>query len=124
MKKKIHKDSNILRIAEIDTAMKITSSEPRKKPEEIVATLFFIDEGERKLSVDFPRRPNTKQLMFSVLALIHTTLVYLDQECIAVLNRSLAEMNTIYDSGQHFSDMKSLTVIPTKVFISASKSGG
>ena len=74
------------------------------------------------MSVEFLRNPNTRQLMFSVLALIHTTLVYLDQECIAVLNRSLAEMNAIYDSGHSYSDMNNLTVIPTKVFISALKS--
>jgi hypothetical protein len=122
LEKNIHKDSNILRDAGIDTAAKLVSSEPPNKPIEIVATLFFIDKMKRRIAVDFPRMARTEHLIFSVMALIHATLIYLDQKNIDVLNRSLSAMNKVYDSGQIFSNIKNLTIIPTKAFISARKS--
>ena len=123
LKKNIHKDSNILRDAGIDSAAKLVSSEPPKMPIEIAATLFFIDKMKRRLTVDFPRKAKSEHLIFSVMALIHATLVYLDKKSIDALNRSLSDMNDVYDSGQSFSDIKSLTIIPTKAFISALKTG-
>jgi hypothetical protein len=122
LKKNIYKDSNILRDAGIDTAAKLVSSEPSNRPVEIVATLFFMDKMKRRITVDFPRKAETEHLIFSVMALIHATLIYLDQKSIDALNRSLSDMNEIYDSGQSFSDTKNLTIIPTKAFISALKS--
>ena len=80
VKRNIHKDSNILRDAGIDTAVKLASSELRNKSVEIVATLFFIDKMKRRITVDFPRKADSEHLIFSVMALIHTTLVYLDQD--------------------------------------------
>ena len=122
LKKNIYKDSNILRDAGIDTAAKLVSSEPSNRPVEIVATLFFMDKMKRRITVDFPRKAETEHLIFSVMALIQATLIYLNQESMDTLNRSLSDMNKIYDSGQSFSDIKNLTIIPTKTFISALKS--
>jgi hypothetical protein len=119
--KDIQKDSNILRNAGIDNAVKVASSEPENKPREIFATLFFIDKMKRHITTDIPRNTHAKHLIFSVMALIHSTLIYLDQECIDILNRSLSDMNEVYDSGQSFSDINNLVAIPTRAFISAMK---
>ncbi len=58
-------------------------------------------------------------MVFSVMALLQAVLREIDQECIDVLNRSLASMNAAYDSGQSYSDMRNLAAIPTRAYMSA-----
>ena len=88
-------------------------------PREIVATLFFVDTTRRHITTDIPRNVYAQHMVFSVAALIQTTLIELDQNCIDVLNRSLSSMNEAYDSGQRYSDMQNLSAIPTKAYLSA-----
>jgi hypothetical protein len=117
--KGIYKDSNILRDAGIDRAAKMASSEPGDKPREITATLLFIDKKERQIKTDIPRNITAKHLIYSVMTLMHSILIYLDQEQIDNLNRSISNMNAAYNAGQSYSDKKNLVMIPTNAFTSA-----
>jgi hypothetical protein len=115
----IHKDSNILQSADINDVAMVVSLPPRNVPREIVATLFFVNTTQRHIATDIPRNVYAQHMVFSVMALLQAVLREIDQECIDVLNRSLANMNAAYDSGQSYSDMQNLSAIPTRAYMSA-----
>lgn len=117
--KGIRKDSNILQAAGIDDVAMIVSSPPRNVPREIVATLFFVDTTQRHITTDVPANVYAQHTVFSVMALLQAVLGEIDQECIDVLNRSLASMNAAYGSGQSYSDIRNLAAIPTRAYMSA-----
>lgn len=118
--KGIRKDSNILQAAGIDDVAMMVSSPPRNVPREIVATLSsFVNTTQRHITTDIPRNVYAQHTVFSVMALLQAVLREIDQECIDVLNRSLASMNAAYDSGQSYSDMRNLAAIPTRAYMSA-----
>ena len=56
------------------------------------------------------------------MALIQATLSEIDEECLDVLHRALAEMNAAYDAGQSYIDIQNLAGVPTAAFISAVES--
>lgn len=117
--KGIHKDCNILRSADVDDVAMMIYSPPRNLPREIVATLFFVNTLQRHITTDIPRNIYAQHTVFSVIALLQAVLRELDQLSIDVLNRSLANMNAAYDSGQSYSDMQNLVAIPTRAYMSA-----
>ena len=126
--KGIHKDSNILKDANIDDVVMMVSSPqwflPRNKPREIVATLFFVDTTKEQLILtDIPKNVYIQHLVFSVMVLLQAVLEKLDQECIDVLNRSLSNMNKHYDSGESYSDIQNLATIPTIAYWSSIPKG-
>ena len=114
----IRKNSDILQDADIDDVAMMVASPPRNKPREILATLFFVDTMQRHITTEIPRNAYAQHMVFSVMALIQATLSELDQECIDVLNRSLAGMNDAYDAGQSYSDPENLAAVPTKAYLS------
>ena len=115
----LHKDSNILEAAGIDDVAMIVSSPPKNAPREVVATLFFVNTTQRHITTDIPTSVYAQHMVFSVMALLQAVLREIDEECIDVLNRSLASMNAAYDSGQSYSDMGNLAAIPTRAYMSA-----
>lgn len=115
----IRKDSNILQAADIDDVAVMVSSPPSNVPREVVATLLFVNTMQRHITTDIPRNVYAQHMVFSVMALLQAVLREIDQECIDVLNRSLASMNAAYDSGQSYSDMQNLAAIPTRAYMSA-----
>ena len=117
--KGIRKDFNVLKAADIDDVAMMVSSPPRNVPREIVATLLFVNTMQRHITTDIPRNVYAQQMVFSVMALLQAVLREIDQECIDVLNRSLANMNAAYDSGESYSDMQNLAAIPTRAYMSA-----
>lgn len=117
--KGIRKDSNVLQAVDIDGVAMMVSSSPRNAPREIVATLLFVNTTQRHITTDIPRNVYAQHMVFSVMALLQAALREMDQECIGVLNRSLANMNAAYDSGQSYSDMQNLAAIPTRAYMSA-----
>ncbi len=121
--KEIRKDSNVFQLADIDDVAMMVSSPPRNVPREFVATLFFMNTMQRHITTDIPRNAYAQHMVFSVMALLQATLKEVDQECIKVLNRSLANMNVSYDSGQSYSGLKSLAAVPTGAFVSAMVGG-
>ena len=117
--KGIRKDSNILQAADIDDVAMMVSSPPRNVPRQIVATLLFVNTTQRHITTDIPRNVYAQHMVFSVMALLQAALREMDQECIDVLNRSLANMNAAYDSGLSYSDMQNVAAIPTRAYMSA-----
>lgn len=117
--KGIRKDSDILQAAEIDEVARMVSSPPRNVPREIVATLLFVNTTQRHITTDIPKNVYAQHMVFSVIALLQAVLREIDQDCIDVLTRSLANMNAAYDSGQSYSDMQNLAAIPTRAYVSA-----
>ena len=115
----IRKDSNILQAADIHDAAMMVSSPPTNVLREIVATLFFVNTTQRHITTDIPGNIYAQQMVFSVIALLQAVLREMDQEYIDVLNRSLANMNAAYNSGQSYSDIKNLEAVPTSAFLSA-----
>jgi hypothetical protein len=117
--KGIHKDSNILHDADIDDVALMVSSPPQNAPREFNATLFFVNTTQRQITTDIPRNAYAQHMVFSVMALLQAALKVIDQEFITVLNRSLANMNASYDSGQSYSGLQNLAAVPTRAFVSA-----
>ena len=117
--KGIRKDSNIFQAADIDDVAMMVSSTPRNALREIVATLFFVNTIQRHITINIPKNVYAQHVVFSVIALLQATLTEIDGECINVLNRSLANMNAAYDSGQSYSDMENLPGVPTRAYMSA-----
>jgi len=117
--KGISNDSNIFQIADIDDAATMVSSSPGNVPRKIVATLLFVTTTERQINTDIPRNVYAQHMVFSVMALLQAALREMDQDCIDYLNRALANMNAAYDSGQSYSDMLNLAVIPNNAYLSA-----
>lgn len=58
-------------------------------------------------------------MVFSVMVLLQSILKEIDDDCIDVLNRSLKNMQSAYNSGQSFSEMQNLTTVPTTAYLSA-----
>ncbi|MDO8631022.1 MAG: hypothetical protein Q7R41_11065, partial [Phycisphaerales bacterium] len=81
--------------------------------------LFFVNTMQRHITTAIPRNVYAMQTVFSVIALLQGVLTEVDQECIEVLSRSLANMNDAYDRGESFSDMQNLAAIPTRAYLSA-----
>jgi len=115
----IKKDTNILDIADISDVVKIVSSKPHNNPRQIVATLFFVNTTQRHITTDIPKNVYAQHTVFSVMALLQAILSEIDGECIDVLNRSLKNMQSAYDAGQSFSEMRNLAAVPTNAYLSA-----
>lgn len=115
----IRQDLNILQKANIDDVATMVSSPPNNVQREIVAALFFIDTTQRHITTDIPRNVYAQHMVFSVMALLQAALKEMDEECIDVLYRSLANMNADYDAGQSYFDMQNLSIIPTRAYMSA-----
>jgi len=120
--KGIERDSNFLKVANIDDVATMVSTPPANVPREIVGTLFFVDAIQRHMTTEIPRNAYAQHIVFSVIVLLQASLRELDEEGIDVLNRSLANMNETYDSGVSYFDMESLTVVPTEAYLAALKS--
>lgn len=115
----IRKDTNILQTADISDVAMMAPYPPRNIPREIMATLFFVSATQRHITTELPRNVYAQHIVFSVAALIQAVLGEIDEECINVLNRSLANMNAAFDSGESYSNMQTLAVVPTRAYLSA-----
>lgn len=115
----IKKDTNILDIADISDVAKIVSLKPHNNPRQIVATLFFVNTTQRHITTDIPRNVYAQHTVFSVMVLLQAILSEIDDECIDVLNRSLKNMQSAYDAGQSFSEIRNLAAVPTNAYLSA-----
>lgn len=115
----IKKDTNILDVADISDVVTIVSSKPDNFPREILATLFFVNTSQRHITTDIPQNIYAQHTVFSVMVLLQSILGEVDSDCINVLNQSLRNMQSAYDSGQSFSEMQNLANIPTTAYLSA-----
>lgn len=115
----IKKDISVLDVADISDVAKIVSSKPRNVPRQIVATLFFVNTTQRHITTDIPLNIYAQHMVFSVMVLLQSILTEIDDDCIDVLNRSLKNMHSAYDSGQSFSEMHNLAAVPTSAYLSA-----
>ena len=120
--KGIQRDSNVLKLANIDDEATMVSTPPINVAGEIVVTLFFVDAIQRHITTDIPGNVNAQHMVFSVMVLLQASLRELDVEGLDVLNRSLANMNETYDSGASYFDMENLAVVPTQAYLAALKS--
>ena len=115
----IKKDINILDVADISNVARIVSSKPHNVPRRIIATLFFVNTTQRHITTDIPLNVYAQHMLFSVMVLLQSILKEIDDDCIDVLNRSLKNMQSAYNSGQSFSEMQNLTAVPTTTYLSA-----
>lgn len=117
--KGIHKNSNIMRDADIEDVARLVSEPPGNMPREIIATLSLNDSGQRYMATHIPKSVYGQHMVFSVAALIQATLMKLDRQWVAVLNDSLVNMNKAYDSGQSYLNAAS---IPAEAYLAATRS--
>jgi hypothetical protein len=115
----IKKDINILDVADISNVARIVSSKPHNVPRQIIATLFFVNTTQRHITTDIPLNVYAQHMVFSVMVLLQSILKEIDDDCIDVLNRSLKNMQSAYNSGQSFLEMQNLTAVPTTAYLSA-----
>jgi len=115
----ISKNSDVLKSAEIDDVAAVVSAPPRNIPREIMATLYFVDEAQRHIITSLPRSAYAQHSVFSTVALIQATLPQLDEASVGILSRALASMNAAYDTGESYSDIRNLAVVPTLAYHSA-----
>jgi hypothetical protein len=115
----IKKDINILDVADISNVARIVSSKPHNVPRRIIATLFFVNTTQRHITTDIPLNVYAQHMVFSVMVLLQSILKEIDDDCIDVLNRSLKNMQSAYNSGQSFLEMQNLTAVPTTAYLSA-----
>jgi hypothetical protein len=115
----IKKDINILDVADISNVARIVSSKPHNVPRQIIATLFFVNTTQRHITTDIPLNVYAQHMVFSVMVLLQSILKEINGDCIDVLNRSLKNMQSAYNSGQFFLEMQNLTAVPTTAYLSA-----
>lgn len=118
---RIGKDSNILKLGNIDDVAKMVSSPPKNVPRKIVAKLYSSADNQRVITTDIPVNAYAQHMVFSVVALLHAIVGILDEPSISILNTSVKYMNMSYKSGVSHSDIHNLIKIPNEAYF-ASKS--
>lgn len=116
----IKKDTDLLDVADISDVARIVSSKPHNVPRQIVATLFSANttQTQRHITTDIPQNVYVQHMVFSVMVLLQSVLTEIDDDCIDVLNRSLKNMHSAYDTGKSFSEMQNLAAVPTTAYLS------
>ena len=117
----IGKDSNILKLGDIDDVARMVSSPPSNVPRKIVATLYSAADNQRVITTDIPVNAYTQHMVFSVTALLQAIMQVLDERAMINLHNSLKYMNASYKSGVIYSDIQNLIKIPNEAYF-ASKS--
>jgi hypothetical protein len=115
----IRTDSDILQAADIGDVARGVELPPRNIPREITATLYFVSAIHRHITTNVPRNIYVQHAAFSVFALLQATLKEMDGRCIDILQKALSEMNDRYKSGESYSDLRNLSVIPNMAYVSA-----
>ena len=115
----IRKDAHIFRIIDVDDVACMIPSHPKDSPLELVATLSYVSDTRRHIASIIPTSSSAQHMVFSVFALIHTTLHKMNKEQIDIMQRALLLMNTLYDGGQSYADMNNLVAVPEQAYLSA-----
>jgi len=112
----INKNSDVLRTANVSDVAKLSPYEPHNANKRIVVTFYFLDIFRRHIATEIPPGIYEQDIVYSVLVLLQAIIPRLDDFDIGILNQSLQNMKSAYDSGKSFSEMTNLTVIPTEAF--------
>lgn len=112
-------NSDIFQAAEIGDVATFVKSPPQNIPREIIATLYFVSEVHRHITTRIPGNIYAQQAVFSVFALLQATLQEVDVSCFEILQAALGKMNEVYESGQSYSDLGNLSVVPNMAYMSA-----
>lgn len=81
----IGKDSNILKLGDIDDVARMVSSPPKNVPRKIVATLYSVADNQRVIATDIPINAYAQHMVFSVAALLQAIVQILDEPSITNL---------------------------------------
>lgn len=115
----IDRATDVLYVADIDDTVNLVEFLPASGARKISATLYFVDEMRRGITTQIPFKGYEQDLVFSVFALLQTTLNHLDDYWIACLHRALKSMNSAYSRSADFSSFSAAEKIPNDAFISA-----
>lgn len=112
----IHSGTDVMQSAGIRESVAMLSSPPKGEKPRIEAKLFFLTPQQRAMTVKLQGPVDERQLTFSVVALLKVIVPELNPECLVLLNRSLAKMQTAYRSGRSYADLQNVSAIPTEAF--------
>ncbi len=115
----IRSDSDILQAADIGDVARVVGLPPHNIPREITATLYFVSAIHRHIITNVPRNIYAQHAAFSVFALLQAALKEMDGVCLDILQKALSEMNARYESGESYSELSNLSVIPNMAYVSA-----
>ena len=119
----IEKNFSLLGTSGMSDMLKMVSSKPQNVPREIITTLFFKDTIHRAITTNIPWNIYHQHLVFSVIALLQAVVEEVPNEDIDILEKSLKNMQSAYNSGESFSEIRNLFAIPTNAYMSAITGG-
>lgn len=116
---KITKDSDILKITNIDDVVRI--GKPKDKVYIHVAILYAISGTIRHIVTDLPVDGTIQQATFTLPIVIEGSLKFLDNESISILKNGLKFMVDSYRSGFDYGDLQKWETLPNTAFLEAFK---
>jgi len=109
------RSSEILEIIDADDVVSI-SPPSKSKQRKIDITLKFIDPMTRQIVTKIPMKASSQQVVYSVFVLIDEVQKYLTDIEVSMLFNKLEYLSSLYLSGEDFSSMRNLSLLPNQVF--------